>query len=97
MRKQRWLAVIGFCICVAAFAEAALAQTPSVAIIAAPLANCPFCPPPPLPFGIFSAGATAFTPAANATNGNGTAGPTNIRAFAVAMLNPLVPVGLCPQ
>jgi hypothetical protein len=192
MRKQRWLAVIGFCICVAAFAEAALAQTPSVplqnaiavsppilampgelvrgsafaaafelqsevpvtgsgdgpggmrphsvvivdaststtlaqatialgitdvqytvpmnatapngpgqfvvvAIIAAPLPNCPFCPPPPLPFGIFSAGATVFTPAANATNGNGTAGPTNIRAFAVAMLNPLVPVGLCPQ
>jgi hypothetical protein len=193
MRKQKWMAVIGFCICAAAFPAVALAQAPSVplqnavavstpilampgeivrgaafasavdyqygnapvtgsssgsggmrphsvvivdassstflaqntialgitdvqytvpmnaitpsgpgqfvvvAVIAAPLPNCPFCPPLPPPFGIFSAGATVFTPAANTTNGNATVGPTNVRSFAVAMLNPLVPFGLCPQ
>src|SRR5580692_930333 len=72
-----------------------LGQFVVVAIIAEPLPNCPFCPPPPPPFGIFSTGATVFAPAVNATNGNARVGPTNVRSFAVAMLNPLMLFGWC--
>jgi hypothetical protein len=186
MRKQRWMAVIGFCICVAAFPVAALGQTPSlplqnaiavsspilampgevaevrafeyavtqqvtgsgggivgkrphsvvvidastsatlaqttissgltsveytvpmnamtpngpgqlivVAVIADPLPNCPLCPATPPPFA-FTAGVTVYTPAAAVAN-NATAGPTNVRTFAVAMVNPLGPFSPCSE
>jgi hypothetical protein len=186
MQKQRWMAVIGFCICVAAFPVEALAQTPSlplqnaiavsppilvmpgefleahafeyavaqevigpsggivgkrphsvvvtdaststilaqttissgltgvqytvpmnamtpngpgqlivVAVIAEPLPNCPLCPATPPPFA-FTAGVTVYTPAAAVPN-NATPGPTNVRTFAVAMVNPLVPFGPCSE
>src|ERR1700683_1943279 len=186
MQKQRWMAVIGFCICVAAFPVAALGQTPSVplqnaiavsspilampgevaevrafeyavlqqvtgsgggtvgkrshsvvvidaststtlaqatlssgltgveytvpmnattpngpgqlivvAVIADPLPNCPLCPATPPPFA-FTAGVTVFTPAAAVAN-NATAGPTHVRTFAVAMVNPFGPFSPCSE
>jgi hypothetical protein len=66
-----------------------------VAVVADPLPNCPLCPATPPPFA-FTAGVTVFTPAAAVAN-NAAAGPTNVRTFAVAMVNPLGPFNPCSE